>query len=327
MCDIMSNMKYNIKLALNYLVELTGREVIAKTTSKTEVGQLPLAICNGYGFYDIEIFDNKVTLAIPNTSEALTPMQLAKHQAKMIEVFCRPVVFVLERVDSYNMTRLTRAKVDFIVPGKIIFMPSMMMVLRDVKNAAKELPDRMPPVAQLLVLYHLQVKGLDGMNTIAIADMTAMAYPTINQALKWLAHSNFVELRGGKQKQVQFKLAGRELWDKALPMMTTPVERVVYTDMKLKGMKLAGETAMGHYTMLAEPMTSVVAINKQLAKEKKDVLSREYGETKVEVWKYNPALLAKEECVDRLSLYLTLKDSDDERVQMECDTLLNDMKW
>ena len=327
MCDIMSNMKYNIKLVLNYLTELTGREVIAKTTSKTEVGQLPLAISNGYGFSDMEMFDNKVTLAIPNTSEALSPIQLAKHQAKMIEVFCRPVVFVLERVESYNLTRLTRAKVDFIVPGKIIFMPSMMTVLRDIKNAAKELLDRMPPVAQLLVLYHLQVKKLDGMNTTAIADMTLMAYPTINQALKWLALSNFIELRGGKQKQVQFILVGRELWDKALPMMTTPVERVVYTDMPLADTKLAGETAMGHYTMLAEPMTSVVAISKQLAKEKKDVLSREYGETKVEVWKYNPVLLAKGECVDRLSLFLSLKDSDDERVQMECDRLINDAKW
>ena len=165
------------------------------------------------------------------------------------------------------------------------------------------------------------------MNTAAIADMTAMAYSTINQALKWLALSNFVELWGGKQKQVKFKMTGRELWDKALPMMTTPVERVDYTDMPLADTKLAGETAMGQYTLLAEPMTPVVAISKQLAREKTAILNKEYGETKVEVWKYNPALLAKGDCVDRLSLYLSLKDSDDERVQMECDTLLNDMEW
>lgn len=327
MRNIMSNMRYNIKSALSYLTELTGSEIVVRTTSKTDAGYLPLAISNGYGFYDIDILNNRVTLAIPNVEDDSSPMLLAKHQAKMIEVWHRPVAFVLERVESYNLTRLTRAKVDFIVPGKIIFMPSMMMVLRDVKNTAKALPDKMPPVAQLLFLYHLQVRRLDGMNTAAIADMTAMAYSTINQALKWLALSNFVELRGGKQKQVQFKLAGRELWDKALPMMTTPVERVDYTDMPLADTKLAGETAMGQYTLLAEPMTPVVAISKQLAREKTAILNKEYGETKVEVWKYNPALLAKGDCVDRLSLYLSLKDSDDERVQMECDTLLNDMEW
>lgn len=323
----MSNMGYNIKSALSYLTELIGSEIAVRATSNTDVGYLPLAISNGYGFYDIEIFNNRVTLAIPNVEDDSSPMLLAKHQAKMTEIFSRPVVFVLERVESYNLTRLTRAKVDFIVPRKIIFMPSMMMVLRDVKNAAKALPDKMPPVAQFLILYHLQVRRLDDMNTAAIADMTAMAYSTINQALKWLALSNFVELCGGKQKQVKFKMTGWELWDKALPMMTTPVERVVYTDMPLADSKLAGETAMGHYTMLAEPTTPVVAISKQLAREKTAVLNKEYGETKVEVWKYNPALLAKEDCVDRLSLYLSLKDSVDERVQMECDTLLNDMRW
>lgn len=323
----MSKMKYNIKSAIRYLTELTGSEIAVRTTSKTDAGNLPLAISNGYGFYDIDILNNRITLAIPHVEDDRSPMLLAKHQAKMTEVFCRPVVFVLERVESYNLTRLTRAKVDFIVPGKIIFMPSMMMVLRDVRNVAKALPDKMPPVAQLLLLYHLQVRKLDNMHTAAIADMTAMAYPTINQALKWLAHTNFVELRGGKQKQVLFKLAGRELWDKALPMMTTPVERELYTDMTLGNTKLAGETALGQYTMLAEPMTPVVAVSKQLAREKTTVLNKENGDTKVEVWKYNPALLAKGDCVDRLSLYLSLKDSEDERVQMECDTLLNDMEW
>ena len=320
-------MKYNIKPVLNYLTELTGCEITYKTTSKSDLSKLPLAICNGFGFRDIDIFDNEVTLAIPNAADAFSPMQLAKYQTKMREALGRPVVFVLERVESYHLTRLTHAKVNFIVPGKIIFMPSMMMVLRDVKNVAKELPDRMPPVAQLLLLYHLEEKKLDGMNTAEIANMTGMAYPTINQALKWLALTNFVELQGGKQKLVLFKQTGRELWDKALPMMTTPVERVSYTNIKTEYMILAGETAMGHYTMLAEPMTPVVAISKQLAREKTAVLNKEYGETKVEVWKYNPALLSKGECVDRLSLYLSMKDSEDERVQIECDTLLNDMEW
>ena len=89
---------------------------------------------------------------------------------------------------------------------------------------------------------------------------------------------------------------------------------------------MAGETAMGHYTMLAEPATLVVAIDKATAKRNAAMINKEYGDIKVEVWKYSPALLSESEWTDRLSLYLSMKDSEDERIQMECDTLIEEMK-
>jgi hypothetical protein len=57
------------------------------------------------------------------------------------------------------------------------------------------------------------------------------------------------------------------------------------------------------------------------------MMNKEYGDIKVEVWKYSPALLSEDEWADRLSLYLCMKDSEDERIQMECDTLIEEMEW
>jgi hypothetical protein len=51
------------------------------------------------------------------------------------------------------------------------------------------------------------------------------------------------------------------------------------------------------------------------------------GEVEVEVWKYNPALLSESGVVDRLSLYLLLKDYDDERVQIELEHMIHEIKW
>lgn len=320
-------MKYNINPTLQYLTEFIGSKITATATARADVAQLPLVISGNYGFRDIKIFEELVTLAIPNAIEDCSPMQLSKHQTKMIEALRRPVVFVLEGIESYNLTRLTRVMVNFIVPGKIIFIPSMMMVLRDIKSAKKEIPEMMPPTAQLLVLYHLQAATLNGMSTAKIAEMTGMSYPSINVALKWLVANDLVELTGGKEKQVQFMLEGKALWEKAHLMMSSPVERIVYTDEAIDGSLSSGETAMGHYTMLAEPVASVVAISKVLAKESGSILNKLYGDMKVEVWKYNPVTLANGKFVDRLSLYLVLKDSDDERVQIECDTLIEEMQW
>jgi len=72
--------------------------------------------------------------------------------------------------------------------------------------------------------------------------------------------------------------------------MTSPIERILFTDTKPEGSLMAGETAMGHYTMLAEPATPVVAIDKATAKRNAAIMNKEYGDIKVEVWKYSPFL-------------------------------------
>ena len=47
----------------------------------------------------------------------------------------------------------------------------------------------------------------------------------------------------------------------------------------------------------------------------------------LEVWKYNPKTLAKDGFVDPLSLYMIFRDSEDERIEMECEKLLNEVPW
>lgn len=325
--DIICKMEDNIDNAVGYLAELAGGEITTTPTAKREVDKLPMALSSGYSFCDIDMSNTAITLAIPKEEEDNSPMQLSKRQIKMMDILGRPVVFVLDNMESYNLTRLTRARVNFIVPGKVIFIPSLMMVLRDIKSAPKKMPDMMPPVAQLLVLYHIQVERLDGMNTAKIAKVMGLAYPTINLALKWLAKNSYIALEGGKEKQVSFTLQGKELWEKTLPLMSSPIERIVYSEAAIADSLLSGETAMGHYTMLAEPTTPIVAISKTMAKKNEALMNKQHGDYRIEIWKYNPALLSKGEQVDRLSLYLSLKDSDDERVQKECDTLIDEMKW
>ena len=320
-------MEYNIKSVTDYLAELTGSEVKVLTHLKRDDDKLPLAITSCYSLCDVEFIETVVTIAIPTEQVGISPMQLAKHQAKMMEAFHHPVVFVLEPVESYKIPRLTQAKVNFIVPGKLIFIPSLLIALRELKNKAIVMPEKMPPVAQMLVLYHLERGKLDGLNTAEIAELTGLAYPTINVALRWLDTNKIITLVGGKQKQVEFVLSKMELWNESHPLMSSPIERILFADTKPVGGLMAGETAMGHYTMLTEPATPVIAIDKATAKENAALMNKEYGDIKVEVWKYSPALLSEDGYADRLSLYLCMKDSDDERIQIECDTLIEEMKW
>jgi hypothetical protein len=56
-------------------------------------------------------------------------------------------------------------------------------------------------------------------------------------------------------------------------------------------------------------------------------INQHKGDFLIEVWDYDPALLSKSKYVDMLSLYLSIKDSSDDRTQIELEKLLNKVKW
>ena len=47
----------------------------------------------------------------------------------------------------------------------------------------------------------------------------------------------------------------------------------------------------------------------------------------VEIWRYDPSLLAINGVVDPLSLYLCMRTSDDERIRIELKNLMGSIEW
>lgn len=323
----MCKMKYNKEIIVSYLAKIIGVDVNVLATLKDKLIQLPIVIKDSYVYIDVEIMGIRLTIVFPKDIENITPLQLSKHQTKMIEILGQPVVFAIEKIASYNISRLIKGNVNFIVPNKIVFIPDIMFVLRERKTEIKKVSEEMPPVAQLIVLYNIHVSSLSGKSILEIAEYVQMAYPTVNVALHWLANNNIIDLNGAKQKEVKFLYEGKDLWEKSLPLMTSPIERIIYSDIMVEDCVYAGETAMGYYTMLAEPTMPTIAINKKCAKDNSGTFDKNFGDYKVEVWKYSPRILSNNEYVDPLSLYLSLKDNKDERVQIECDNLIKEIKW
>jgi len=48
---------------------------------------------------------------------------------------------------------------------------------------------------------------------------------------------------------------------------------------------------------------------------------------RIEIWSCNPHLLGDDRMVDPLSLYLSLRNSSDERVQQQLEQLIEEIKW
>ena len=95
----------------------------------------------------------------------------------------------------------------------------------------------------------------------------------------------------------------------------------------------AGETALAHYSMLAEPVTQTVAIaarNWTGLVEAFELTSAHPADERrflVETWSYDPASLSDSDLVDRLSLYLSVRDHADERVAQAAEYMLREITW
>ena len=51
------------------------------------------------------------------------------------------------------------------------------------------------------------------------------------------------------------------------------------------------------------------------------------GDYIVELWRYDPGIFTETNYVDPLSLYLAYKDSEDERIEMALEQIINDYTW
>ena len=316
-----------IEHVTKYCKKTSRQDMSIKTLDKQRLGKLPLIITGSYHCYEAVLMGIPVIL-LEVLHNDYTPKLLQKHQQMVMGLMQSHVVFAMENVVSYHISRMIDLAVNFIIPDKLIYVPTLLIYLREVKDTRKLDDEVMPGIAQCLLLFHLQRKSLNGWTTRELTEKFDMSYASMNRAIRWLNVKGLVELEGVKEKTLKMIGKGKELWEKAMPLMLSPVERILYTDEQLEEKPIAGESALESYTMLSSPEVPCKAVSKVWVTEHaKKMLNKNYGECRVEVWRYDPMLLAKGNVVDPLSLYLSLQSNEDERVRIELRNLIDNVKW
>ena len=222
-------------------------------------------------------------------------------------------MFVFEQISSYNQTRMIQQGVDFIVIGKLMYMPGLLIDMRPVR-ATFDQTRKMPATAQLIVLYHIECEAIIEQTIDEIAKKMGVSYATCNKAITWLrGHDLAQDTKVGKQKLISLSENKSAVWQKALEYMYSPVERVMYTDREV-GL-LSGYNALATYSQLVRTDERVYAWAEKIPA----TFSQEENAVQVQIWRYDPKVLSRTGVVDPLSLYLTLRGDEDERVSMELD--------
>ena len=79
--------------------------------------------------------------------------------------------------------------------------------------------------------------------------------------------------------------------------------------------------------MLNDEGRQYFAFSRNRFKETGIRTDKQYGINVIEIWRYDPLPLSLDGNVDKLSLYLSMRNNQDERIQIELEQLIDTMIW
>ena len=318
----------------NYLNGIFGEQVSVKAPSKEQLNKLPFYLTSLYTLWKGELLNKQIYFAMYSQDELLTPDQFKKHMDNLSEFMKTPVVLVLKGIESYNRNRLIQKKVNFILENKQLFLPSLQVDLKDYLKPVRPRKKHLTPAAQYILLFHLQKQNLNPSTYRQLAEILPYNYLTISRAIESLTSFDLCTIEGGKEKLLRFKEKKKEILIKAIPYLTNPVKKTVYINTELPDQYriLTFINALAHYTNISDAPRDHFAISardfQMLSKQGKIPMFSDYdGNSYVEQWKYPPIVLKDEGYVDRLSLYLTFRNTTNERIEAELETMLEKVSW
>lgn len=330
-----------------YIVDILGIEIEVKKIQKSDLRNLPLFLSETYLFYNISLFKKELILIEPKDIEALSIIQIDKHIELLKESLLKPVILLMDEIMAVKRKRLIERGVNFIVPGKQLYLPELLIDLRESydKSNRKRKKEALLPSAQFLLIFHLLNKekthGIERLSFKEIAQKLNYTPMGVTKAINNLLYHELVEIEGIKEKYIHFELRKAELWKEAEErnILVNPVIRRVFVDKMPEGafFLYSNESALPEYSNMNPSRQEFFAVERDqfyaLSNNRKLINANvQEGKYCLEVWKYNPVKLVDElyndmPVVDPLSLYLSLKDIMDERIEMALEQIKEKYIW
>ena len=324
--------------ALRYLNQVLG-EGAAHIDSADIAAQLPYFLRDIYDVVPGHLLGDIVIFACVKGNEPLATHQAGRHMARFRELLNAPAILVLPTVAPGERKQLIRQGVPFLVPGRQLFAPHMGVILTERFTAVPTQQRALAsPATQALLIWFLNHHPLnetwspfEEARVLGYTDMTA------TRALRELLQFGLFELEvRGRAKYLKLVQPRRQIWDMAKPHLRSPVLRALGTYdhriLSLGPIRWAGESALANMSMLNEPQQPVIAITAEAAQQAKE--DGVFFEPRpladgiaVQVWRYRPDLQSQEVSVDPLSLWLSLRDNKDNRVQIALEEIEEQFPW
>ncbi len=311
-----------------------GRKVPLNPIGRNSLKGISIGDLVSYQFYEGDWQGHSYVFALPQ-GKASSPGTLSATAHKLYELTDKDTVFIFQSCPTYLRQRLIDKGVYFVVSDKFAFLPNLLI---NERISEKKKAQRLTPVAQYLLLYHQQVMSIEGKSAREIAELVPYSYQSVTFGLVCLEDLGLISRSTGsdKSKAISWSLQGRELFDKAEPLMLNPVQRMIFCDELItdESFPTSGINALSHYSRLVPDKEKTLAVSpetyKRLQTSSSLIGENPYdGKYRIEVWKYPPVTADgyAGQWVDPLSLFISLKNDNDPRVENEVESMINHIEW
>ena len=316
-----------------YLAEIFGLSV--KIEDWNGKSKLPLYLRNKREYFVLSIEDVQ-SILMKNNSGNFNISVFEKEMREIENHSEMSVILWLDAVSTYQRNALVKNRIPFIVPNSQIFVPKLGISLKEFCAGKREKVEKISAATQFLLLYFIYQKKHEEKSQSELAEYLNMSAMNVSRAVQELQELGLLESRKeGTSKVIKSIAIGKELYQLSSGYLQSPVQKKIYVSLKYFDMDLpfAGETALAKKSMLNYPKYTVFAMDKKLIKdipkdaivEPKFLKDNDYVE--IELWKYNPLVYTSDEMVDIVSLVQSLKDAEDERVEMQIEEIMKEYKW
>lgn len=189
----------------------------------------------------------------------------------------------------------------------------------------------MAPRTQLVFLYLYYGRSTVPVNLTRIAKDLSLSKATCTRAINDLTASGLITQNAqGTHKWINPAYGKPEFLKKGYDRLKSPVERLFYvkTPVQVEKQVISGIRALAQQSIIGvnEQDGAIAVSKKTAAKIPADAICTEqyygdFGGSVFEVWSYDPAILARNACVDDISLLLSMNNNPNERIQMCLDKI------
>ncbi len=276
-------------------------------------------------YYDFEVLDifEQPFLLIKVKDQNLGPKDFKIHSRRLGECIEYPQVWFLKQLHLHKIRRMIENELNFIIEDKQVHLPILNTSIK-AESAKIKFLTKLSGLSVNLLIREILHGDLSEKSKIEIAKIFDSSKMTIGRAIEPLLLANLCdENKVGVAKLIQFK--NREiLWKFLKKNIKSPVREVIFLKNIPSEMPYSNISALSNLSMIAEDAIPIFAVEKKYYYKKYkniNLVFEDEAQAKVELWDRQVTLTSNSN-INVIDIYLILKDSSSERIQIELEKLL-----
>lgn len=296
--------------------------------------EIPVFLRDSYNFYEMTILGTPCIL-MEIRDEKPGHDTLQKHLRRIESLTDRQVVLLYKVISRYRRKSLIENRMSFLIEDGQMYLPFLSLDLKNTPEPLEKEVTHFSTSAQVAYLFFLYHKD-DVVNVTVYAEKMGLSIMSASRALNDLYHANLITYKtGGKtgRSKEYRRIPDPDYFLKGHSLLKSPVKKIVYAKSIPVGAVISGLDALSQVSMINPPNYPTRAIGEDSFKRQeieiitsKDQIN-DLKSVKIEIWNYDPKLFSDNNHVDVLSLYASLKDAKEERIEQALEEVMRGESW